>query len=207
MNTQLARRLRSEGGFTVSEMLISIAVLAIFFAAFSTVVSSSIRHGTQIQEEAVLQTEARAAVDTMAADLRQATKAGSTTLSRISTASGTQLSFLSPDRAPTMHLRSIAYQVTGGGQLQRALATSTNTAAPWSIPALSAWSTVATSVASSCSVGGSSIPVFTYFDANGASTAVLANIKTVRICVSVSTVAAPSRKLTYDVRVSLRPTA
>ena len=206
MSRRFLLRLHSEDGFTVTEMLVSIAVLAIFFAAFSTVVSSSIRHGTQIQEEAVLQTEARAAVDTMAADLRQATKAGNTTLSRISTASGTQLTFLSPDRAPTMHLRSIAYQVSGG-KLQRALATSTNTAAPWSIPALSAWSTVANSVSTSCSVGGSSIPVFTYFDVNGASTAVLANIKTVRICVSVSTVAAPSRMLTYDVRVALRPSA
>ena len=40
-------------------------VLAIFFAAFSTVVSSSITHGTRIQEEAVLQTEVRAAGDSM----------------------------------------------------------------------------------------------------------------------------------------------
>ena len=34
-----------------------------------------------------------------------------------------------------MHLRRISYQVTGG-QLQRAIATSTSNAAPWSIPAL-----------------------------------------------------------------------
>ena len=49
------------------------AVLGVFFATFATVVSSSIRHGSEIQEEAVLQTEVRASVDTLVADLRQAT--------------------------------------------------------------------------------------------------------------------------------------
>ena len=202
--TRIARRLSSESGFTVSEMLVSVAVLGIFFAAFSTVVSSSIKNGTQIQEEAVLQTEARAAVDSMAADLRQASNAGDVTLTRLSTATGTQLTFLSPDRASTMHLRKIAYQVTGG-QLQRAIATSTSTVAPWSIPALSSWSTVVRSLSSLCYPTSTGINVFTYFDAAGVATAVPANVKTVRICVSVATAAAPNRKLTYDVRVALRP--
>ncbi len=125
--TRLARGLRAEGGFTVIEMLVSMTVLGVFFAVFATVVSSSIRHGSEIQEEAVLQTEVRASVDTLAADLRQATAGGDTTLAPVSQATGTQLTFLSPDRAAQMHLRLISFQVTGG-QLQRALATSTNTA-------------------------------------------------------------------------------
>jgi prepilin-type N-terminal cleavage/methylation domain-containing protein len=204
--TRVAQRLRSESGFTLIETLVSIAVLGIFFAAFSTVVSSSIRHGSQIQEEAVLQTEVRAAVESMAADLRQASRAGDTTLTRLSTATGTQLTFLSPDRASTMHLRKISYQVTGG-QLQRAIATSTSTAAPWSIPALSSWSTVARSLSSLCYPTSTGINVFTYYDAAGVATTVPANVKSVRICVSVATVAAPTRRLTYDVRVALRPTA
>ncbi len=44
----------------------------------------------------MLQTEVRAAVDSLVADLRQATIAGDTSLARISTATGTQLTFLSP---------------------------------------------------------------------------------------------------------------
>jgi prepilin-type N-terminal cleavage/methylation domain-containing protein len=200
MIARLIKRLSGEHGFTVTEMLVSIAVLGIFFAAFSTVVSSSITTSSQVQEEAVLQTEVRAAVDALAADLRQATNAGDTTLSRISTASSTQLTFLSPDRAQPMHLRRIAYQVTGG-QLQRASATSTNTVVPWAIPALGAWSTVARSLVSA------SPAVFTYFDAAGAATAVAANVSTVRIHVAVATAAQPTRQLVSDTRVMLRPTS
>ena len=196
--SRLLRRLRAEDGFSVIEMLVSMAVLGIFFATFATVVGSSIMHGSEIQEQAVLQTEVRAAVDALTADLRQSTNAGDTSLARISTATATQLTFISPDRAPTMHVRRIAYQVTSG-QLQRALATSTSTASPWTIPALGAWSTLVRSVVTT------GIPVFSYFDANGASTSVAANIRTVRIHVALATATAPGRQLTYDTRVTLRP--
>ncbi len=196
----VVRRASGERGFTVIEMLVSMAVLGVFFATFATVISSSIRHGSQIQEEAVLQTEVRASIDTLAADLRQATAGGDTALSRLSTATGTQLTFLSPDRAAQMHLRRISFQVTGG-KLQRAIATSTNTATPWSIPALGTWSTLARSIVTT------GIPVFTYFDANGASTSVAANVRTVRIRVTVATAANQARTFTYDTRVTLRPAA
>ena len=195
---RIGRRLRAEDGVSVIEMLVSMAVLGIFFATFATVVGSSIRHGSEIQEQAILQTEVRSAVDKLVADLRQSTNAGDTSLARISTATATQLTFISPDRAPTMHVRRIAYQVTGG-QLQRAIATSTSTASPWTIPALGAWATLVRSVV------GTTIPVFSYFDANGASTAVAANIKTVRIHVALQTATAPGRQLVYDTRVTLRP--
>jgi prepilin-type N-terminal cleavage/methylation domain-containing protein len=198
MIARMVRRAAGEDGFTVIEMLVSMSVLGVFFVVFATVVSSSIHHGSQIQEEAILQTEVRAGVDVLAADLRQATIADDTTLSRISTATGTQLTFLSPDRAPQMHLRRISFQVTGG-KLQRALATSTNTTEPWSIPALSAWSTVARSIVTT------GTPVFTYFDANGASTSVAANVRTVRIRVTVATAMNADRQFTYDTRVTLRP--
>jgi prepilin-type N-terminal cleavage/methylation domain-containing protein len=198
MMRRLRLLVRDDRGFTLIEMMVSIAVLGIFFAAFATVVGSAIRHSSEIQEQSVLQTEVRASVDSLVADLRQTSIAGDTTLSRISTATGTQLTFLSPDRQPLMHLRRISYQVTGG-QLQRAIATSTNTTDPWAIPALSAWSTVARSIATT------SIPVFTYFDVNGASTSVPANINTVRIRVTVATATTPGRQFTYDTRVALRP--
>jgi len=193
-------QLHAEDGFSVIELMVSIAVLGIFFAAFSTVVSSAIRNGSEVQEQAVLQTEVRAAVDSLVADLRQATIAGDTTLSRISTATGTQLTFLSPDRAQPMHLRRISYRVTGG-QLQRALATSTNTAAPWTIPSPGAWSRRAGSIVTT------GIPVFSYFDASGASTSVAANVRTVRIRVVVATATSSSRQFVYDTRVTLRPQA
>lgn len=202
MSVDVIRRarpsLRSESGFTLIEMMTSMAVLGVFFAVFATVMSSSIRHGTEIQEQAVLQTEVRASLDALVADLRQATVAGDTTLSRVSTATATQLTFLSPDRRQPMHMRRISYQVTGG-KLQRALSTSPSTAAPWTLPALSSWSTIAQSIAST------GTPVFAYYDANGATTTTAANVRTVRIRVSVAPVSSPTRLLTYDTRVALRP--
>ena len=92
------------------ELVVSMAVLGIFFATFATVIGSSISHSSTIQEQSVLQTEVRAAADTLVADLRQASIAGDSSLSRISTATATQSTFLSPDRlvtdAPTAHLLS-----------------------------------------------------------------------------------------------------
>jgi hypothetical protein len=52
---------------------------------------------------------------------------------------------------------------------------------------------------------GLPVPVFSYYDANGASTSVAANIKTVRIRVALATATAPGRQLVYDTRVTLRP--
>ena len=49
------------------ELVTAMAVLGIFFAAFATVVGSAIHHGSDIQEQAVSQTEVRAAVDVLAA--------------------------------------------------------------------------------------------------------------------------------------------
>jgi hypothetical protein len=180
-------------------MLVSMMVLGFFFAAFATVIGSSIVHGTEIQEQAVLQTEVRAAVDSLVADVRQASVAGDTSLARISTATSTQLTFLSPDRALPMRLRRISYQVTGG-QLQKAIARSTNTSAPWTIPALGSWS--GPLVRSIVTTG---TPVFRYYDAAGASTAVAANIRTIRIRITVTPASAPGSPLSYETRVWLRP--
>ncbi len=197
---RFGRRLGSEKGVTLMEMMVSIAVLGIFFAAFATVVGSTIGQSSQIQEQSVLQTEVRAAADALVADLRQATQAGDTSLLRVSTATSTQLTFLSPDRGQPLRLRRIAYQVTGG-QLQRARATSTNTASPWSIPALSAWSTVARGILTTAT------PFFTYYDGGGAVTSVAANVRAVKITFSVAPTSNGNKVLLYTTRVSLRPAA
>ena len=200
MIARIVRRASEQRGISLVEMLVSIAVLGIFFAAFATVVGSAIRSSGEVQQQAVIQTEVRAAVDSLVADLRQATIAGDTSLARVSTATGTQLTFLSPDRTQPMRLRQISYRVSGD-ELQRALATSTNTAAPWSIPALGAWTRLASPVITTAT------PVFTYFDAAGASTSVAANVRTVRIRVVLATASSPTRQLVYDTRVTLRPSA
>ncbi len=191
---------RAEDGIMLLELIVTMAILGIFFAAFATVVGSSIKHGSQIQEEAVSQTEARAAIDAMAADLRQATIAGDGTLTRISTATSTQLTFTAPDRGATMHLRRISYRVSSG-QFQKALAVSTASSAPWSIPALGAWAKLFGGVVTTAT------PVFSYFDAFGTATTVPANVRSIRIVVTTATALEPLRQFTYDTRVSLRAAA
>ena len=66
----------------------------------------------------------------MARELRQA-YTGDTTYP-IQTATATTLQFLSPDRATPFHNRHIAYRLASGGQIDRAMTTSTDTdGAPW----------------------------------------------------------------------------
>ena len=191
---------RAEDGIMLMELIVTMAILGIFFAAFATVVGSSIRHGSQIQEEAVSQTEARAALDALAGDLREATIGGDATLTRISTATSTQLTFTAPNRSATMHLRRISYRVNAG-QLQKSFAISTASAPPWSIPALGSWSTLVSGIATTAT------PVFSYFDGFGAPTAVAANIRSVRIVITTATAMEPTRQFTYDTRVALRAAA
>ena len=114
---------------TLSEMLVVLAIMGIILAALAGVLSMSITQSSQIQEQSILQTEVRDAVDTMARELRQAYTGDSTY--PIETATSTTLQFLSPDKAVPFHNRRIAYRLAGG-QIDRAMTTSTDTdGAPW----------------------------------------------------------------------------
>src|SRR5262249_21020800 len=138
---------RGQGGFTLVEVVISMAVIAVIFAMYSVVMSSTIRGSTRVQENSVLQGEVRSAVDGIARDLRQAYTGNGTPA--IETMTASQIQFLSPDRSTPMHLRRINYRVSGQ-LLQRAMARSTNTGAPpWTFPALSAYGTELGKVSSS----------------------------------------------------------
>ena len=139
------------------------------------VLASTVRDSGEVREDAVLQGEVRAAVDRLAQDLRQA-YTGDTT-SPIETMTGTQLTFLSPDRGTPLHDRRIAYRLSSG-TLERASATSTNTnGPPWTIPALGSYQPAVASVRNAT--------VFTYFDVTGATTATASNVASVTVTVQV----------------------
>ena len=122
-------------GFTVIELVISMVLIGAVFTIFSITMSSTIRNSTEVQEDSVLQGEVRATVDALAKDLRQAYTGNGTPA--LETMTGTQIQFLSPDRATPFHLRRIAYRLASG-RIERASATSTNTGQPpWTFPALS----------------------------------------------------------------------
>jgi type II secretory pathway pseudopilin PulG len=188
-------RSRRDGGFTIVEMLIGMIFIGLLFALFATVVASALRHGDEVEKETTLQVEARAAVDGLAAELRQA-YTGDDATAPIEALSASTLTFLTPDRQEPFHLRRISYRLQSG-ELQRALATSTDTdGAPWTIPALGAWHTQVGSVVNTT--------LFSYYDENGAVTADPAAVRTVDIVVTVATDTSPGRQYTYRTSVSLR---
>ena len=191
---QPGRRPSEQDGFTLIELVISMAVIGIIFMVFSVVMGSTIRTSTEVQEDSVLQGEVRATVDAIAKDLRQAYTGNGTPA--LETMTGTQLQFLSPDRKTPFHLRRISYRLTGQ-QIQRAMATSTNTGQPpWTFPALSGYLKQVGSVKNSA--------IFAYYDASGAVTTNPSDVAGVTITVVVANPQAPNRQFTYATSVALR---
>jgi type II secretory pathway component PulJ len=189
------RAARRQGGFTLTEMLISMLFIGVLFGLFATVVGSTIRHNDEVTKMTTLQAEARAVLDQLAQDLRSA-YTGDETVPEIESMSSTAITFFSPDRAEPFHLRRVAYRLSGG-QLQRRQAISTDTDGyPWSIPALGGWITRLNSVTSTT--------LFTYKDANGNVTATPAEVAEVLMSVTVATTSSPSRSYTYSTSVTLR---
>ena len=190
--------LRREDGHTLVELLVAMIFIGVLFGMFALVVSSSLRHNDEVQEQSTLQTEARSAIDGLAADLRSA-YSGEDGVAPIESMGAGQITFLSPDRAEPFHLRRVSYRLLSG-KLERALATSTDTdGAPWIIPALGPYSKVAGSVTNTT--------VFRYFDANDAVTAVPADVARVEITLTVATKVSPARQYTYTSSVTLRAEA
>jgi prepilin-type N-terminal cleavage/methylation domain-containing protein len=127
---------RAEGGFTLIEMLVTLTVLSVIVSAFALVFQTTLTRSATLTEHSALESEGRATIDTIAAELRQAACNGTT--APVVAASGTTLTFYTPDRATPWHLREVSYTVSGG-TLSEQQATSTNTnGPPWTMPALSA---------------------------------------------------------------------
>ena len=181
-------------GFTLIELMVSLTIIGIVFTVFVMVITSTIRNSGEVREDAVLQGEVRAMVDRLAQDLRQAyTGDGS---APILTMTGTQLTFLSPDRSTPFHNRKISYQLTSG-RLERAMAVSSNTnGPPWTIGALGAYAPQFGSIRNST--------IFTYFDATGATATTAANVDSVTVTFNVSTDSSKNRVFTYSTSIALR---
>lgn len=128
------------------ELMASMLILTVgVLVAWSAIVSSTTKAGGRARELADLQTEVRFAVNTLAADLRQA-QCKDTTTTPVSTSNATQVTFWSPDRLTPYHLRQVSYRLSGG-TLQRQIATSTNTGGPpWTMGPTSSWSTLVSRV-------------------------------------------------------------
>ena len=178
----MLRRIRGrEDGFTLVEMLSAMTVFAIVLASFSMVLSSSIRHSSELEEQSNLEVEARAAISSFAQDARQVYDGDANLLtSPIESMSSTQITFLlarSPAAVPPpAHLLPPERH----GQFQRAFATSTDTdGAPWSIPVLGA--------TGSSSDRSSSTTTFAYKKADGTTATTPIDVKTIDMTLIVAT--------------------
>ncbi len=186
---------RNERGFTVVELLATMAVMGIVLAVFGQLLVTSSKTSNRIAEQATLQNDVRAAVDRLTSDFRQATNANGT--SAVESLSGTTLTFDSPDRATPFHLRRIAYRLVSG-DLQRSVTTSTdNDGWPWVWPiGTPTWTTEVGSVTNATS--------FTFYDANGAVTTDPNTVRSARISLTVAPKQTQGGTASYTALVSIR---
>jgi type II secretory pathway component PulJ len=181
------------------ELTVSMVFLGVIAAAFSMTFSSTIRHQSDMTETATTQTEVRQALDRMAREIRQAYVDGPGSGWPIETATGSQITFTTPDRSSTFKLLRVSYRVSGG-VLQRAFVTSTSAGgAPWTWPSPSTpsnWSTIARNVKTTSP--------FVYLDAGNAATTTAANVRSIAISITFGTVLANGRTYTFSTNVTPR---
>ena len=201
--TVVRRIVGESGGFTIVEMLSAMTIFGLVLAAFSMVMSSTIRHSGEVEQQSNLQVEARSAITTVSQDLRQVYDGDDdVATSPIEAIAATQVTFLTPDRAAPFHLRRVTYRLNAG-KLERAFVTSTDTDGyPWSgLTTPTAFRTVVRGVVNT---GTGTERVFVYRDASGAETANRTLIQTIDVKLIVATKTAASRKYTYKSSVTVR---
>ena len=189
------RRLRSERGFTIVELLVTMTVMAIVLTVFAQVLITTSNTSSRVEEQSSLQNEVRATVDRLTTDFRQATNTNGTT--PVESLSGTTVTFDSPDRTTPFHLRRIAYQLVGGS-LQRSVTTSTDTDGwPWLWPATPGpWIEQVGSVTNATP--------FVFLDANGVVTSDPNAVRSVRISLTVAPRQTQGGSSSYTALVSIR---
>jgi prepilin-type N-terminal cleavage/methylation domain-containing protein len=218
-------QLRDESGFTLIELAVAMPIMLIIMTGLLLMLSTVTHWSSQSQEETILQTEARSAMNVLSADIRGAFYGDGIT-AEVSSATATSITFTTPDEYGTtvtansesaFHLLTVSYQVTGG-MLQRQYKTSTNTfpTAPstqaWNFPAsMGPWQTV---VGQQGSI--TNTDVFTFYTATGMATtpptpltfpiASTVGIRAVGIKMTLSTLGSQPDTFTVTDIVSLRQT-
>jgi prepilin-type N-terminal cleavage/methylation domain-containing protein len=191
----MRRRLAAEGGYTVTELIICMAILGVVLTGFSSVLMNTSKTSNRVTEQALLQNEVRVAVDRLTTDLRSATNANGTT--PIESLSSTTLQFLAPDTGTPFHLRRIAYRLVSG-RLERSMTFSTDTDGwPWVWPG-----TAAPYIEQLNSITNAA--VFTYYDDSGTPTTDPAVVRSVRVTVTVAPKQTQGGAAVYSALVSIR---
>jgi prepilin-type N-terminal cleavage/methylation domain-containing protein len=194
---------RDEGGFTLVELMATMAILGIVIAAFTTILTTAVTQSAQEQEYGTIQTEGRSAVEQFARDLRQA-YSGVDGAWPIQFISNTSIRFLSPQRVTPFRLQQIEWQLNGTNLQRRFVMTSDTDGDPWIWPTAitsAVWDTRARSVRNTSTV------VFKGFEDDGTTvTTVPDDVRIVQITIEVSTIGEVTRKSTFTTRITPRVT-
>jgi prepilin-type N-terminal cleavage/methylation domain-containing protein len=191
----MRRRLREDGGFTLVETLVTMAIMGIVMTVFVQLLVTSSTTSNRVEEQATLQNEVRVVVDRLTMDLRQATNAGGT--SAVEAVSSTSVTFDSPDRLTPFHLQRISYRLADGQIERSSLVSTDNDGWPWVWPATPA--TFFPLIGSVTSPG-----IFTFYDADGNATTDPTAVRSARISLSVSPHQSQGGTASFSARVTIR---
>jgi prepilin-type N-terminal cleavage/methylation domain-containing protein len=187
--------MRDERGFTIIELLATMAVMSIVLGVFGQMLVMTSKTSSRVEEQATLQNDVRAAVDRLTTDFRQATNANGT--SAVESVSATTVTFDSPDRMTPFHLRRVSYRLANG-RLERSITTSTDTDGwPWVWPVSTpTWTSEIGSV--------TNLTPFMFYDADGAVTTDPAAVRSVRISITVAPRQTQGGSAAYTTLASIR---
>jgi prepilin-type N-terminal cleavage/methylation domain-containing protein len=229
-------RLRQEDGFTLTELVVVMPMLALVLAAITGTMVVLMNGNSKTTEQLTQQATVRPTLDAMMRDLRS-TMPPSIGGYGVLSAGSTSLTFYSPDAifatsGPTsaFHLREVAYRFSGGAlQRQSVISTNTYTAVtstiPWGswtsasgsfplagYPTATGWTTLLgaglTTTGSPPLVAAS----FTYYDGDGnliaapVSAANLGLIRTIQVNVTASSGGHAAQQTVYSNTATIRET-
>lgn len=176
-------------------MTVAVALLSVVLAIAYGTLWSGMRHGASLEQRAVQQSETRLVLDDVTRELRQAYYGeGSTPV--IASMSATELTFYSPDRSTPVRLRKISYRLTGSNLERSETVSSDNDGAPWTFGTTGAYRVVLDDIASTS--------IFSYLDANAATTATVADVRTVVVALQVGKSLPQPGPLSYRLSIHLR---
>ena len=191
-----AARRSGERGILLIELTVACALLVVLAAAISIVIGAASRNGNAITNATLAQTDARAAIDVLAQDIRQAISPDDGTTAPVEALSATQVTFYSPDRQVPHHMRKISVRLNGTS-LERAIATSSdNDGSPWTIPALGSWQRIASNI--------SNADVFSALDSAGATTTTASAARSIVIKLVVDAPGTQERRVTLTNAATIR---
>ncbi len=153
-------KLRDEGGFMLVELLAASMFIALIFGLCSALIVEFQRRDSTLMGQSVLASEARPALDTMAAEIQSAmcNGTGISGTQPITNATATSITFTAPDMKTPYTMRQYTYTLTNG-TLSRQIVVGASSGG--------AWTFTGTPLIGQAVQQVTNATVFNYYDSNG----------------------------------------